>query len=135
MGARSSLHVGQLKKWRLRASYRPPSGSLLSGVCIVHALDGVVRYTYITYAPVMVADLGKIMPFGLRPDMQGFLIAEEYYDGRWGVFCSYAQKPKVKRLIFETQGRPSWLKWMKEVQDGETQKKNNDSNIRGRSTG
>jgi hypothetical protein len=119
MGKRGSLYAGQLKKWRLRGTYCPMKHPLLSGVALVSLLGDNMHYTYIAFSREMVRDMGMLMPFGLRPDMQAHLFAEEYYDGHWGVYGVYVQKPGIRRLLYETQAKPSWIKWSKEVQHGE----------------
>ncbi len=96
------------KHFRLRQTRSPALHPFLSGVCVVHLLDGV-KLCYIKFSDGFVDYVGLQFPEGIGPGREAYVKVIQLSENDWAVTASYANK-KHARLLWVTNTKPEWVK-------------------------
>ena len=96
------------KHFRLKQSRSPALHPFLSGVAVIHLLDGV-KLCYIRFSSTFVDYVGLQLPEGVGPGREAYIKVVQLSENDWIVAASYVSKTRAK-VLWVTDKRPAWVK-------------------------
>lgn len=96
------------KHFRLRQTKKPALHPFLSGVCVVHLMDGV-KLCYIKFSDTFVDFVGLQFPEGIGPGREAYVKVIQLSEKDWVVVASYVSKARAK-VLWVTGKKPEWVK-------------------------